>query len=300
MTNKTWVGGDGNNANDAANWSPGDVPQPGDTLDMQAGTMNVRDNDLAGNALVIGKPNLNAAPVTLNLSHHANVSLDIAQFSTDPVTVNVAGTDTLNLKTEFPSSGHFTVNLADHARLTGGMDLIFSSAVFAGGSGSRFINNVSSIVQGSSVTIDTDVKGHGDFAVRSAQSVGGRLEFGGAVSYGQTVEVSGDPGRLISSRVQIDQPDAFKGSVALNLFGEVDLAGLSNADSFQLKNDILSIYSGCDVIDRLRLTTPAPAFGSGYDVTVAQTATGIVVDRGGFHGGGTLLPSHDGSGGVHV
>lgn len=296
MTSKTWIGGDGNDAGDPANWSPSETPQPGDTLAMQGGTMNIRDDDLAGNTLVIGQPNQNASPTTLNLSHHADVSVKTSPFSSDSVTINVDGSDILDLAAGFPSTTSFTVNLADHARLAGSIDMTFGSAVFAGGSGSRYVNNGSDVVRGSNLTFDTDVKGQGSFAVSTAQSSAGRLEFGGSVSRGQTVTVSGDPGRGQRSQLQIDQPAAFKGAVALNSFGEVDLVGLANADSYQLKNDILSIFSGCEVIERLRLTLPPPASGTPPDLTVAQTATGILIDRGGYRGDGTLLPTHDGSG----
>ncbi len=148
--------------------------------------------------------------------------------------------------------------------------------------------------------LDTDVKGTGSFTVGTAQGSGGRLEFGGAVSRGQSVEVSADPGRSLVSQVQIDHPDAFKGSVGLGIFAEVNLMGLTGADSYQLKNDILSIYSGCTVIDRLRLTLPPSPSGLPSDVTVKQTSTGIAIDRGRSFDTSTLLPVHHpyGSGSV--
>jgi hypothetical protein len=293
MTNRTWVGGGRNNARAAIDWSPTGVPQPGDTLDMQAGTMNIRGNDLGGNTLVIGLENQNAAPTTLNLSHNAHLSLDIARLSGDQVTVNVKGSDTLDVHTEFPSSGEFTINLANHANLAGTFNMVFSSAVINGGDGSRFSSNGSNFVQGSSLIVDTSVKGNGNFTVSNAQSRPGQLEFKGSVSHGQSVTVRGDPGRGVMAHLQIDQPDAFNGAVALNVFGEVDLTGLSNADSYQLKHDILSIYSGRTVIDRLRLTLPPSPSGLPSDVTVRQTSTGIAIDRGRSFDTSTLLPVHD-------
>lgn len=300
MTSRTWIGGGNNNASGANHWSPDGMPQPGDTLEMLTGTMNIRGNDLAGDALLINKPYGETAPTTLNLSHHANVSVEIPQNQTEQVTINVKGSDTLNLQNDHPSSGGFFVNLADHASLTGNVRMTFVSAIFNGGEGSRYLNNGNSILQGSSATFNMSVKGNGSFSVQSAQSFGGQLEFGGSVSYGQAVDVRGDAERLRISHVQIDQPHAFKGSIGLGINGQIDLIGLANADSFQLKNDVLSIYSGCEVIDRLRLTTPAPPpFSSGPDaaitgITVHQTSAGVVVARGlsFITGTDTVLPEH--------
>jgi len=290
MTDRTWIGGGNNNANRANHWSPDGVPQPGDTLEMQAGTMNIRGDDLAGDTLVINKPTTETAPTTLNLSRHAVVSLSESPFLFDSVTVNVKGSDTLNVQTSF--GGQFTVNLADHASLSGGFKMAFSSATISGGDGSRYLNNGASVLEGSPVIFDTNVGGNGSFTVQSAQSRAGQLEFGGSVSHGQDVEVAGDSTRGIGSQVKLDHPDAFKGSVGLGVYGEVDLVGLANADSFQLKNDILSIYSGCEVIDQLRLTLPAYS-GQDPGLTVRQTAAGVAVARGiSNFGTGTLLPEH--------
>jgi len=147
MANRTWLGGGNNNANNPDDWSSTGVPVPGDVLDMQAGTMNVRGNNLAGNSVVIGKEQVGAEP-TLNLSHHANVSLEIAQFSDDQVTINVQGSDTLNVRSDFPSSGSLTVNLADHASLAGAFNMTFGSVVINGGNGSRFVNDSSTVLRG--------------------------------------------------------------------------------------------------------------------------------------------------------
>ncbi|HXA26249.1 MAG TPA: hypothetical protein VNW90_28530 [Acetobacteraceae bacterium] len=285
MTSRIWIGGGNDNVGNANDWSPFGVPLPGDTLNMQTGAMNIRGDDLAGNTLMIGGSSL----TTLNLSHHAAVSVDIAQESVDQVTVNVKGSDTLNIHTEFPSSGNFTINLADHASLTANFNMVFSSAVINGGDDSRFTGG--GLLEGSHVTIHARASG-GSFAVQTAQSIPGRVEFGGSVSHNESVAVRGDPGRGIASQVQIDQPGEFKGAVALGVFGEVDLMGLVNASSYAIKNDILSIYSGHKVIDNLRLTTPpAPGLPT-FNITVAQTSAGIVIDRGVFHGNGTLLPVH--------
>ena len=293
MTSRTWVGGGNDNASNPNNWSPGGVPVPGDTLSMLSGTMNVRDNNLAGDTLGIGAAQTSAT-MTLNLSRHAGVSLDIAQFSDDQVTVNATGSDTLNVNTEFPSGLDMTVNLADHAKLTGAFTMTFGAVTLNGGTGSRFVNNGLSQFVGSHAVFDTDVRGKGAFNVSTAQAQAGTLEFGGAVSPGQTISASGDPGRDLASHIRVDQPQAFQGAVNLNIFGELDLQGLANADSYTFQNDMLSIYSGDTVLDTVRLTAPPPPanVSGNFDLAVYQTPTGVAVDRGFVPPGATLLPMH--------
>ncbi len=291
MADRTWVGGVNDSARNPNNWSPNGVPQPGDTLTMLSGTMNIRDNNLAGDALVIGA-NQTSATVTLNLSHQASASLDIAQESDDQVTVNVKGTDTVNVLTEFPSTLGMTVNLVNCASLTGAFAMTFGGVTINGGDNSRFVNNGLSQFAGSNVILDTDVRGKGTFTVGTAQGSSGNLEFGGSVSRGQTVDVTGDPGRGLVSHVRVDQPDEFGGAIGLGVFGEVDLQGLANADSYTYQNDMLSIYSGGCVIDTVRLTTLPPPSGPSFDLAVFQTPTGVAIDRGGVPFGGTMLQMH--------
>ena len=114
------------------------------------------------------------------------------------------------------------------------------------------------------------------------------------MSSGQTISVAGDPGRDLASHVRVDQPDAFHGAVNLNIFGELDLQGLANADSYTFQNDMLSIYSGGTVLDTVRLTAPPapPTLSGNFDLAVYQTPTGVAVDRGYVPPGGTMLPMH--------
>ena len=296
MTNRTWVGGGNNRASNAGDWSPDGAPQPGDALDMQSGVMNIRGNDLAGDTLVIGAVQATTA-ATLNLSRYADVSLQPASLSDDQITVNVRGSDTLHVqRSDFPSLARLTVNLADHASLAGEFKMLFGSVSIDGGAGSRLINDGSILLQGAAGRFDTKVQGNGSFTVKTAQSAGGRLEFSGFVSRGQSVSVEGDPGRSLISHLQVDQPSEFKGAVALGGYGEVDLQGLFNADSYEVKQDMLSIYSGCTVIEKLRLTSLENPNLPNYSTTVFQTSEGVSIARvsldGSYHGSGTLLPTH--------
>ena len=285
MTDRVWLGARGDRAANPGNWSPKGVPQPGDALAMTQGTMSIKDDDLAGNQLLIGTPAA-ATSETLNLSHHADVAATIAQQSGATVTVNVKGADALSIDTIFPSSGRFTVNLAHHARLTEDTAMTFSSVVVNGEKGARLLAG-DNFLQGSFFTANVPVQG-GNFTARSAQGVGSVVEFAGAV-HGTTTSASGDPGRGVGSSIVIDQPERFNGSVALDQFGGVTLAGITGATSYDLKGDLLEIFRNDDVIATLNnLTIPAGA----NDFQVAQTAGGVTAELGSFNGNGTLLPLH--------
>jgi hypothetical protein len=68
MTTRAWVGNaDGNNnASNPDNWNPNDVPQPGDTLIINGGTINISHDDLAGNALTVNFSNFPVPIINLD------------------------------------------------------------------------------------------------------------------------------------------------------------------------------------------------------------------------------------------
>jgi hypothetical protein len=298
MATRTWVGGGNNNARNPNDWNPTGAPRTGDTLLMpNGGTMNIRDNALKGDTLQVGAAQVSEPPVTLNLSHHAHVSVNQVRFSTVATTINVAGKDTLTFNSTFPSGPAVTVNLEPHAKLTGTFGLAFGSLTVNGGSGTKLINDQTDVFSGTHAVITPDVLGIGSFRVGSAQSGEGFLEFGRSVSSGQAVTIGGDPGRGVSSTLQIDQPRAFHGSVTIGPDARIDLVALAMADSYSFANDMLSIFSHNQVIDTLRLTNNSTFAGQQHDLVVSKSVNDVwVTEKGvGFAGpppGSTPLPLH--------
>ncbi len=290
MATLTWVGGGNNRASNPNDWSPAQVPVSGDVLMMPlGGSMNIAGLDLAGDTLEIGSGEaapVSSPPAFLNLSHHAQVSIDQPAFSgtSTATTITVAGQDTLSVNVPVTgvgpfSSGPIVVNLAPGASLAGSFETNYSSITVNGARGARLINDGNTDFSGTVAVINADVVGTGSFQVASLPSflglaVPGSLEFADAVSRGETVTI-GNPtiaqAGIEWDELKIDQPREFHGSVVLQPNAFVELVGLATADSYSYSKDILSIWSGDHVIDTLRLTNQ-----SGGDLVVATDSSGDV------------------------
>jgi hypothetical protein len=266
---RTWLGGGTNRASNPNDWSPSGSPKPGDALSMtNGGTINIHGDDLHGDMLLIGgAPSSPSQDFTLNVSGKAAFK-EVAAFP--PVGI-----------------GSITINLADHAKWIGGFSTNLGGGVFITGEG-RFANQVSTVAAKS--VVDVDVTGHGTFNVGSAQSVGGVLEFTKSVGSGQAIAVGGDQGRDVAARLLVDDPRHFHASTTLGL-GEIFLGGLK-ADSYAIKDDLLLLFSGRKVVEKLELTVEPQAHPTGF--TVSQASQGITLfgDGRGPTAGGTLLPMH--------
>jgi hypothetical protein len=294
MTDRTWLGGGNNHARNPYDWSPAGAPQPGDTLSMLNGTMNVRDDDLAGNAVHVGDP-ITGGQDTFNLSHHAVLAVVQNQFTSSETTVNVSGRDTLRFSSVFPSGPQVIVNLDPHARLTASFNMTFGGLTVNGEHGAKLINDQSDTLNGVHALITPDVLGIGSISIGNAQGVSGFLEFGHSVSSGQDVSVSGDPGRGLAGVLQIDKPREFHASLVMQPKAEVDLVGLAKADSYTFENDMLSIFGGNCVIDRLKLTNNGSFEGVPHDLVVSKSGSDVWLTQSGLTGpplGSTTLPLH--------
>jgi hypothetical protein len=305
MTARTWVGGGNNNARNPNDWDPVGAPQPGDSLLLPGGSIiNVRGNDLRGDPLVMSGTSEFSPdqPAILNLFHHARVTLenDPAPHGPSSAVVNVHGTALLDIVSiqfpPFPLSA--TVNLTDHAKLSGSFQMGFLSVLtIAGGNDTRYVNDGTDTLSGGDITINTDVVGRGTFQVNEGgvtptSSQGGRLEFSGFVSKGQTIDVSGgiagtSPPTPRTSTVQIDDPKQFHGMIDLHAVSLADLVGLANADSWSYRHDILSISNAYgQVIDKLRVVSDAMPASGINGLSVSKNAAGDVLVNPGsdFHG----------------
>jgi hypothetical protein len=291
MAQRTWIGGGSNDAGKPVSWSPAGAPQSGDHLVVpftEPGaktTLNVTGDDLAGDTLTINSGadatvNMSHQAIvaaqcylgtgTFNLSQHANLDLSVGGGVLHAkATVNMAGHDALTVHDD----GNAYVNLTANSAWVGGFDVASANfgafLVVNGGAHASFRNTTSVLHPFGSATIGADVRGPGTFTVDS----GARLEFKASVARGQSVTLADNgPGiEAPPAKVSIDDPAQFRGSIDLRS-GEIDLAGLSQADSYRFNNDMLSIFAGNKVIESLRLHD-----ASQFGFVAEKTAAGVSV-----------------------
>jgi len=279
MVTRTWIGGGNNDASNPNDWSPAEVPKPGDTLELQspgAVTMNISGKVLHGDTL-----NISTTDPTLNLSNGASVTATEVQDVN--AVFNLSGRDRLNL-----TAGNGTqttcsniVNLAANSAWIGTFTLNRQGSLIVNGAG-VFINNGASNSGFPAVaTINVPIEGRGTI------SSNWRTEFGSSVGAGQTISTYGIDG---TDTVTIDHASEFHGLVDMIGATEIDLLGLAGADSYTFKNDMLKLYSGGKDIYNMRLENSS-SFYTGFAVT--ETAKGVSIYS--FYGNETFageLPVH--------
>jgi hypothetical protein len=271
-TTRTWTGAVNNDAANPGNWTPTGPVEPGDNLivgfpaspGMPNPTLDISGDALRGDTIGSGSG-------TFILSHDAVLNLGVLPGHD---TVNVHGKATVNTtEPGIPFSISVQINLDPHADLFGSANFgQFGNEVISGGKDSQWHVSADNILGASNLTVDTDVVGHGKFIVGTGQfpPLGSTLEFGGSVAKGISVDLSSAGVVNSPSRLLLDHPEEFRGSVTLHTASTlVDLIGeAQKAASWSFKNDLLSI---CDskghVIDKLHIEDTTPGMGGGLSVT---------------------------------
>jgi hypothetical protein len=127
--------------------------------------------------------------------------------------------------------------------------------------------------------------GTGSISLDRVRGATGTLTANKAVGPGQTVVF----GAGNDSRLTLNAPKAFAGTVNLAGAGVINLAGLPEVASESFKADILTLYNaGGHAVDSLHIQAPV---GS---LSVERTAIGISIYNAGdyYHAAGTLLAAH--------
>lgn len=304
MVNRVWTGiAPGGDARNPYNWgavtpggselSPG-LPNSSDSLFMYTGgTMNVTNNNLAGDTLTLStlppaslnlasyNPGL-PAPVhempTVNLTN-ANVSL-ISQWNQDPsgtivATINARGANTVTYLGRTGSSGiaenqipiGTNFNIASHSTLAGLFTTGQANFLNVNGHGVFAPSNLA-VSDGGTAVINANTVGVGTISASGYHYA--HLTFGGSVGSGQSITLDG-------ATLVIDKPHEFAATVnvsSISPYTDISLVGLPRADSWSLNNDMLRITSHGHTVDSMHLVTNGPS------ISVYQNAGGIDILAG--------------------
>ena len=281
MATRYWLGGGGNNANDPNDWTPAGKPEPGDTLYLQGSdasndTINIYGGDVAGATIVTGY-GPGPSQTTINLDHNAVVNLTtLAQVSGEQsTTINTSRSDTLTETLNREATQ--TINIGKGSTLSLGLsETSFDNVtVNSAGHGALVAEGTVGQDEFSTLTINAPVIGSATF------DVNGTTTFNGSVGSGDTVDLTN-----AFSDLQLNHPLQFIGSTHLSS-GEIDLAGLTTADSYYLQNNELYLYAGNNIIESLNFVRTAP-------FTAERTATGVSIYTSDAANppAGTVLPLH--------
>ena len=245
MAARTWTGGANNDAANPNDWSPTGAPQPGDSLTMGAGTINLSGNDLAGDTLSV-------SPFT-------------ASGPSEVADIGVKATATLDLSVLL---GTANVTVAPHTLLTINAHVNAGYLNVSGGT-LRFIGT--STFDAYKTVLSDSVTGNGTLDLYGANSTGAFMQVKGAVGAGLTFNISsngaGDAG------LQIDHPGTFLGNIRLQS-GFAAFMGL-HAMSASMFGDVLAMFNGGRLVDMVRMTDTG---GSGLQIQ--QNADGVMVSAG--------------------
>lgn len=275
MTTRTWIGGGSNLAVDPSQWSPTGAPQAGDTLVMTGGTINITDDDLAGDTLTLEAPSSTSVrpfQVGINLVNgSANIgfgtTFTIAAMGA--VATGFVGGDGVGF------NGGMTIADGSTATFSGAANFVYGFSA----KGGAFVNN--GAITDSVGTFTTDLSGNGNFTLTRYHDGPGRIEINGAVASTLNFTLSGDRG--IYASLILDQPTKFNAPITvlgITPAGQpasdlITLKGIT-ATAYGYDNNTLTLFNGTTVVDTLTLNTATPfeVDQVGNDVSLFFNLTG--------------------------
>ena len=275
------------------------TPVYGDQLVADGGTLLIGGGNVYADPILVGADG--GTPVTLDISpggYPTIVPIEVMAL-TSTMTANVSGTATVDLSST-PNSGYLAyneadsvINLAAHATMIGTDSLQFGSLTVNGGASTTWDTVGFSSFLGTAVTLNTSVEGTGILEIGQAQrilypNIVSTGTYDGSLTIGMDKVGAGVSIQLSNASLTLDDPAAFQGQIDLGHDSSVFLAGV-HADSWNIKGDILKLYSGSRVVDSLNLTD-APAQAYGGPVTVQAIKGSLFISN--YEPSGVGLPLH--------
>jgi hypothetical protein len=297
MTTRTWISAHGLYGTASA-WQPSGVPQPGDVLVIQSGSVTLKHGVLAG--VVVELTGLESAPPTLVFSGvtiAATTTIDASNFVYNASNYNYSGViDASGSEVNFGTLGAASTDFESAARLTLNVGGAFTNAGTIESNAMGFVT-VEASAPGAAFANDglIDIFGHGTLAMAVGGAGTMRLEAAApehsfiatpqltvaAVGSGQTLAfLGGDDLRLTDLA---DFHGAISGFSAVPAFGQpdrIDLIGQAITATEYAANatgGVLTLLAGRTAEGQIRFSGSYAA--SDFVLTQGQalTASGAVV-----------------------
>ena len=270
MANRTWTGGGDNQSNNPSDWEPYGVPENGDNLIVPYGSIIIDHKNYNADAIYLGEQSL-ATIIASTVNVDGSVSSGPLN---DPDYLIVKGTDHLNLV----GGNNDIVDLSSNSHWIGSFNVPHSLVVHADKAtfiGSGIVNGSLSLYGTKLTTLDLSLALYGSnssitgniignsiinlnpYIVNSSsnlQITDSELYINGHVAKDVKINLFGgdEHGETGGGSLTIADPKHFQGSVHLQGQSFVELLGV-HANSFSMKNDILSLYNNSCVVDNITI-----------------------------------------------
>ena len=218
-----------------------------------------------------------AGPVTLNLNND-RITLDGTLNFGDPITINAAGTDSIDASAGF-TAVEGSINLAANAHLVTTGTIAFASGASAyegdvtGGSGSLLTNN--GLLNLGSGHLSAAVNGRGTLEFVGYHQGRGNAVISSSIGYGQTVDlVTGNSGLTMTLADVADfhglikmEPSAIGTSITLVLNG-------LQADGFTVGANSVTLTEAGKAVETLRVANAGSVpIAATYGIPTALSST---------------------------
>ena len=265
---RTWIGGGDDNASNPNDWSPTGVPDPGDTLTMTTGTMNIHGNALAGDTLTIPSASTSSPP-TINLIR-ADASIAVKSGPSSTVDINVSGgKSSLSLNAFIDT---VNVQVAPHSTLVMNDTVSLSTLNVSGGTISFIGSNSFSAFK---TVFNDKLTGTATINEAGGNASGEFMEVNGPVGRGLTFNLNSVGPRDVG--LQIDHPNEFHATIN-TMDGFVAFMGL-HATSGEILNGVLKLFDGDKLVDQTRFTGGA-SLANGGVLQLQQNSAGVMFSNG--------------------
>jgi hypothetical protein len=248
---------------------------------MSGGTINIHYNDLAGDTLnAASPPNTNfLTPANYNINLQGDATLNLGQpdrgvlYDNYNFNITVSGhNNTINGGAE----GNFVIEVPDkdELKITGkliGANYAPSEQMSFLGAG-RIVND-GTVTMGNAA-INPDISGKGELVVQSGRDWPADVTINGAIGQDQTLSFQGQVGDAVNVNAAFFKATVDFNAAPVSVFEDSLSLGGIHATSYDIKDDILTLYNGHRPVDRLHVVNNT---SGALSVDLGQSSVSIIL-----------------------